>query len=234
MGMLPNYSLWWRWNDIHVSGFSQQGARVMLLKSPPASVTIHFLFSHWLKWDHRRSRAFFLSGFVGEREQEETIISFPKHVSVPACFVYTREEPFSPSVMGLGEQETFHIYYLGFWKWKKKGEAAGESRSIQWRGEWQREGVCAWIGDIYTAQSEWRESPQSHLLSTQLSLHSQAHPSARSHTTLPQPTLMERGKRKRRGESEKERDRKQLRERENDRTRGRERENKTISHAFTG
>lgn len=73
--------------------------------------------------------------------------------------------------------------------------------------------MCVWIGDIYTAQSERRESPQSHLLSTQLSLHSQAHPSARSHTTLPQPTLMERGKRKRRGESEKERDRKRLRER---------------------
>ncbi len=74
--------------------------------------------------------------------------------------------------------------------------------------------MCAWIGDIYTAQSERGESPQSHLLSTQLSLHSQAHPSARSHTTLPHPTLMERGKRKRCWESEKERDSKQLRERE--------------------
>ncbi len=148
-------------------------------------------------------------------EKNKTIIYFPKHVIVPACFVYTREEPFSPSVIGLGEQETFLIHYLGFWKWKK-GEAAGESRSIQCRGEWERGGVCAWIGDIYTAQSERGESPQSHLLSTQLSLHSQAHPSARSHTTLPHPTLMERGKRKRCWESEKERDSKQLRERERD------------------
>ncbi len=147
-------------------------------------------------------------------EKEKTIIYFPKHVIVPACFVYTREELFSPSLMGLGEQETFLIYYLEFWKWKKRGEAAGESRSIQWRGEWEREGVCAWIGDIYTAQSERRESPQSHLLSTQLSLHSQAHPSARSHITLPQPTLMERGKRKRCGESEKERTTERERERE--------------------
>jgi len=55
--------------------------------------------------------------------------------------------------------------------------------------------------ETYTYQSERRESPQSHLLSTQLSLHSQADPSARSHTMLPQPTLMERGKRKRCGES---------------------------------
>ncbi len=92
---------------------------------------------------------------------------------------------------------------LGVLKVKKR-ERQLEKVEAYSAEESEKEEECVPGLETYTQLSQSEENLLSPICSTQLSLHSQAHPSARSHTTLPHPTLMERGKRKRCWESEKE------------------------------